>query len=262
MEKQSLAQDMGRDSDSRRSTSRHSGRQGSCERWEKGERMKRDGGGDLEEDRRRMRSKTAGRMGSRVEKFSFTENQWRQVEKKGFGPVERRSRTAGRVTLREKYDGGFDGFIRSITAGRELLKNRLKEGSHSAVGRSRTAGRLTLEERLGGELSSVRRSRTAGRYTLEERLGGELSPRVLPRPRFPKILARTTFVPESLPEAKNPGQDAFFQGLSLKVVIPDITVYLIDYRLLLLVKTNQCIRNKNYDNQIKYSWNYNIQTVR
>ena len=33
---------------------------------------------------------------------------------------------------------------------------------------------------------------------------------VLPRPCFPKILARTTFVLESLPEAKNPGQDAIF----------------------------------------------------
>ena len=28
-------------------------------------------------------------------------------------------------------------------------------------------------------------------------------------PCFSKILARTTFVPVSLPEAKNPGEDAF-----------------------------------------------------
>ena len=33
---------------------------------------------------------------------------------------------------------------------------------------------------------------------------------VLQRPCFPKILARTTFVLESLLEAKNPGQDAIF----------------------------------------------------
>ena len=35
-------------------------------------------------------------------------------------------------------------------------------------------------------------------------------PGVLPSPCFPNFLARTTFVLESLPEAKNPGQDAFF----------------------------------------------------
>ena len=33
---------------------------------------------------------------------------------------------------------------------------------------------------------------------------------VLPSPCFPNFLARTTFVLESLPEAKNPGQDAYF----------------------------------------------------
>ena len=33
---------------------------------------------------------------------------------------------------------------------------------------------------------------------------------MLPHPCFPKILARTTFVLESLLEAKNPGQDAIF----------------------------------------------------
>ncbi len=32
---------------------------------------------------------------------------------------------------------------------------------------------------------------------------------VPPSPCFPIFLARTTFVLESLPEAKNPGQDAF-----------------------------------------------------
>ena len=33
---------------------------------------------------------------------------------------------------------------------------------------------------------------------------------LLPSPCFYNFLARTTFVLESLPEAKNPGQDAFF----------------------------------------------------
>ena len=36
-----------------------------------------------------------------------------------------------------------------------------------------------------------------------------VSPGVPPSPCFPIFLARTTFVLESLPEAKNPGQDAF-----------------------------------------------------
>ena len=36
-----------------------------------------------------------------------------------------------------------------------------------------------------------------------------LSAGVPPSPCFPIFLARTTFVLESLPEAKNPGQDAF-----------------------------------------------------
>ena len=35
-------------------------------------------------------------------------------------------------------------------------------------------------------------------------------PGLLPDPCFSKILARTTFVLVSLPEAKNPGQDAIF----------------------------------------------------
>ena len=35
-------------------------------------------------------------------------------------------------------------------------------------------------------------------------------PGLLPSPCFYNFLARTTFVLESLPEAKNPGQDAFF----------------------------------------------------
>ena len=38
------------------------------------------------------------------------------------------------------------------------------------------------------------------------------------RPCFSKILARTTFVLESLSEAKNPGQDAFWEILSLEAV--------------------------------------------
>ena len=36
-------------------------------------------------------------------------------------------------------------------------------------------------------------------------------PGVLPSPCFSIFLARTTFVLESLPEAKNPGQDAIFE---------------------------------------------------
>ena len=47
---------------------------------------------------------------------------------------------------------------------------------------------------------------------------------VLPSPCFPNFLARTTFVLESLPEAKNPGQDAVFGDF---VVILEITAYLI-----------------------------------
>ena len=38
---------------------------------------------------------------------------------------------------------------------------------------------------------------------------------LLPSPCFYNFLARTTFVLESLPEAKNPGQDAFFGGFCL-----------------------------------------------
>ena len=38
---------------------------------------------------------------------------------------------------------------------------------------------------------------------------GVSAPGVPPSPCFPIFLARTTFVLESLPEAKNPGQDAF-----------------------------------------------------
>ena len=38
----------------------------------------------------------------------------------------------------------------------------------------------------------------------------EVKPGVVPSPCFSNFLARTTFVLESLPEAKNPGQDAIF----------------------------------------------------
>ena len=38
---------------------------------------------------------------------------------------------------------------------------------------------------------------------------------LLPSPCFYNFLARTTFVLESLLEAKNPGQDAFFGGFCL-----------------------------------------------
>ena len=51
---------------------------------------------------------------------------------------------------------------------------------------------------------------------------------VEPSPCFSNFLARTTFVLESLLEAKNPGQDAFFLGiLSLTVIIHEITAFLI-----------------------------------
>ena len=50
---------------------------------------------------------------------------------------------------------------------------------------------------------------------------------VEPSPCFSNFLARTTFVLESLPEARNPGQDAFLGILSLTVVILDIKAYLI-----------------------------------
>ena len=50
---------------------------------------------------------------------------------------------------------------------------------------------------------------------------------VLPSPCFSNFLARTTFILESLPEAKNPGQDAFWGILSLTVVILDIKAYLV-----------------------------------
>ena len=51
---------------------------------------------------------------------------------------------------------------------------------------------------------------------------------VEPSPCFSNFLARTTFVLESLPEAKNPGQDVFLGILSLALEITlDITAYLI-----------------------------------
>ena len=50
---------------------------------------------------------------------------------------------------------------------------------------------------------------------------------VEPSPCFSNFLARTTFVLESLAEAKNPGQDSFWGILSLTVVNFDIKAYLI-----------------------------------
>ena len=51
---------------------------------------------------------------------------------------------------------------------------------------------------------------------------------LLPSPCFSNFLARTTFVLESLLEAKNPGQDAFLGILSLALEITlVITAYLI-----------------------------------
>ena len=63
------------------------------------------------------------------------------------------------------------------------------------------------------------------------RLYGIVVPGVEPSPCFSNFLARTTFVLVSLPEAKNPGQDAFLGILSSTVVILDIKAYLIINRL-------------------------------
>ena len=60
--------------------------------------------------------------------------------------------------------------------------------------------------------------------------GSDLDPGVEPSPCFSNFLARTTFVLESLPEAKNPGQDAFFGDFvfnSSILVILEIAAYLI-----------------------------------
>ncbi len=51
-------------------------------------------------------------------------------------------------------------------------------------------------------------------------------PGLLPSPCFYNFLARTTFVLESLLEAKNPGQDAFLGDLVFTVVL-EITAFLI-----------------------------------
>merc|ERR1719430_1031236 len=57
---------------------------------------------------------------------------------------------------------------------------------------------------------------------------------VVPSPCFSNFLARTTFVLESLPEAKNPGQDIllFLGILSLTIVILEITAYDTIYEVL------------------------------
>ena len=68
-----------------------------------------------------------------------------------------------------------------------------------------------------------------------------LKPGVPPSPCFSKILTRTTFVLVSLPEAKNPGQDAIFEDF----VFESSNSWhnsLFNYRLWILVKTNQCVR--------------------
>ena len=51
----------------------------------------------------RRRSKTGGRESKKVEKFYFSEDQWREIESSGgIRMVGRRSRAIGRVTHREK----------------------------------------------------------------------------------------------------------------------------------------------------------------
>ena len=155
MEKRSRSRgsvkDIGRGSESRRSTSnRHSGGRRSRERWEKS--------GD-----RSPGEKRRGKTASRVEQFSFTEDQWKQVER---GPERgRRSKTAER----ERLGGWTSAMGRSVTAGRVNLEDR-SGGELGTVGRSRTGGRLPTDERLGGGTSREERSRTAGRVPLEERL--------------------------------------------------------------------------------------------
>ena len=47
-------------------------------------------------------------------------------------------------------------------------------------------------------------------FMSEQQYQMKYRPGVPPSPCFSKILARTTFVLVSLPEAKNPGQDAIF----------------------------------------------------
>ena len=68
-------------------------------------------------------------------------------------------------------------------------------------------------------------TKSINHYYTYQHLPVEAITGVEPSPCFPNFLARTTFVLESLPEANNPGQDAFLGILSLTVVILDIKAY-------------------------------------
>ena len=70
---------------------------------------------------------------------------------------------------------------------------------------------------------------------------------VLPSPCFPNFLARTTFVLESLSEAKNPGQDAFWGILSLTVVILDIKAYSLSQIVIISENKPMHKKYKNYN---------------
>ena len=188
MEKQSRSRGSSKDVVCERgsSTSWYSGGRRSLERWERGERTKQGEDGNLEEKRR---SKTAERTSSRVEKFSFTEEQWKLVEmakrpEGGSSVLGRRSKTTGR----EKLGGGSDVLMNSNIVGRELLENGVGVGRCSTARRSRTAARLILDESLGGGTSAMGKSRTAGRVNLEERLGGP--PHVVRRSKTQEDLVR------------------------------------------------------------------------
>ena len=76
----------------------------------------------------RRRSKTEGREGKKVEKFYFSEDQWREIESSGgIRMVGRRSRAIGRVTHREKLKGEAEFMAKSKSARREIIDNRLEE---------------------------------------------------------------------------------------------------------------------------------------
>ena len=142
----------------------------------------------------RRRSKTGGRESKKVEKFYFSEDQWREIESSGgIRMVGRRSRAIGRVTHREKLKGEAEFMAKSKSARREIIDNRLgrrDDRQSPERGRSRTAGSPTLTERLGGGgqrggkrsrstmevriedmTAAVRRSKTTGRSSLEQNLG-------------------------------------------------------------------------------------------
>ena len=142
----------------------------------------------------RRRSKTGGRESKKVEKFYFSEDQWREIESSGgIRMVGRRSRAIGRVTHREKLKGEAEFMAKSKSARREIIDNRLgrrDDRQSPERGRSRTAGSPTLKERLGGGgqrggkrsrstmevriedmTAAVRRSKTTGRSSLEQNLG-------------------------------------------------------------------------------------------